>query len=194
VRVGTWVYAAPLRAPLLTAWEARSLTVLTEGLFEMGIGVGRPGIEDELREGSMSVPSPGQRLDQVRDTIASLNQLDGDDGHTPVAMAVIGPRARALATEVADIVTFVGIDSLADAHLLPKSRLISHVLISHVTAVANNRGFNGTENSDCKYPPPRRVRRGRVAQPIDPGPVLVDGAAGVCRLGVIAEAVWSFVG
>ena len=50
VRVGTWVYAAPLRAPWLTAWEAHSLTVLTEGRFEMGIGVGRPGIEHELRE------------------------------------------------------------------------------------------------------------------------------------------------
>lgn len=49
VRVGTWVYAAPLRAPWLTAWEAHSLTILTQGRFEMGIGAGRPGIEDELR-------------------------------------------------------------------------------------------------------------------------------------------------
>ncbi|GAA0934512.1 LLM class flavin-dependent oxidoreductase [Virgisporangium aurantiacum] len=49
VRVGTWVYAAPLRAPWLTAWEAHSLTVLTQGRFEMGIGAGRPGIEDEPR-------------------------------------------------------------------------------------------------------------------------------------------------
>ena len=46
VRVGTWVYAAPFRAPWLTAWEAHSLTVLTQGRFEMGIGVGRPGIEE----------------------------------------------------------------------------------------------------------------------------------------------------
>src|ERR1043165_981707 len=50
VRVGTWVYAAPLRAPWLTAWEAHSLSVLTEGRFEMGIGAGRPGIEEELRD------------------------------------------------------------------------------------------------------------------------------------------------
>jgi hypothetical protein len=27
-----------------------SMSVLTEGRFEMGIGTGRPGIEDELRE------------------------------------------------------------------------------------------------------------------------------------------------
>jgi alkanesulfonate monooxygenase SsuD/methylene tetrahydromethanopterin reductase-like flavin-dependent oxidoreductase (luciferase family) len=62
VRVGTWVYAAPLRAPWLTAWEAHSLTVLTQGRFEMGIGVGRPGIEDELRQRGLAAPSPGQRL------------------------------------------------------------------------------------------------------------------------------------
>src|SRR5919202_1572656 len=49
MRVGTWVYASPFRPPWMTAWEAHSLSVLTEGRFEMGIGTGRPGIEDELR-------------------------------------------------------------------------------------------------------------------------------------------------
>lgn len=106
VRVGTWVYAAPLRAPWLTAWEAHSLTLLTQGRFEMGIGVGRPGIEDELRERGLPVPSPGRRLDQVRETVAELRALDGEQVRTPVAMAVIGPKARALAAEIADTVTF----------------------------------------------------------------------------------------
>lgn len=106
VRVGTWVYAAPFRAPWLTAWEAHSLTLLTDGRFEMGIGVGRPGIEVELRERGLPVPSSGQRLDQVRETVAALHELDGASGHTPVAMAVIGPKARALAAEIADTVTF----------------------------------------------------------------------------------------
>ncbi len=106
VRVGTWVYAAALRAPWLTAWEAHSLTVLTAGRFEMGIGVGRPGIEDELRERGLPVPSPGQRLHQVRETVAALRALDGEQVHTPVAMAVIGPKARAMAAEIADTVTF----------------------------------------------------------------------------------------
>ena len=49
LRVGTWVYASPLRPAWNTAWEAHSLSVLTEGRFETGIGTGRPGIEDELR-------------------------------------------------------------------------------------------------------------------------------------------------
>ena len=106
LRVGTWVYASPLRPPWSTAWEAHSVSVLTEGRFEMGIGTGRPGIEDELRERGLPVLSPGQRLALVRETVTALRGLDGPDLHTPVAMAVRGPKAQALAAEVADTVTF----------------------------------------------------------------------------------------
>ena len=107
LRVGTWVYAAPLRPPWMMAWEAHSLSVLTEGRFEMGIGTGRPGIEDELRERGLPVVSPGERLTHVGETIKTLRDLDGADLHTPVVMAVRGPKSQALAAEVADIVTFV---------------------------------------------------------------------------------------
>ena len=106
LRVGTWVYASPLRPPWSTAWEAHSLSVLTEGRFEMGIGTGRPGIEDELRERGMPVVSPAERLAQVRETVATLRELDGPEAHTPVVMAVRGPKARALAVDVANTVTF----------------------------------------------------------------------------------------
>src|SRR6476619_1928355 len=85
LRVGTWVYASPLRPAWSTAWEAHSMSVLTEGRFEMGIGTGRPGIEDELRELGMPVVPPGERLAQVRATVTSLRDLDGPDLHTPVA-------------------------------------------------------------------------------------------------------------
>lgn len=116
LRVGTWVYASPLRTPRNTAWEAHSLSVLTEGRFEMGIGTGRPGIEDELRQFGLPVPTPGERLAQVRDAVTLLRDLDGPDVHTPVAMAVSGPKARALAAELADTVTFPAMpgDSRAD--------------------------------------------------------------------------------
>lgn len=107
MRVGTWVYASPLRPAWLTAWEANSLTLLTDGRFEMGIGTGRPGIEDELRDrGIPGVPAPHARLAGVRQTVEALREFDGPERHTPVAMAVQGPKARALAAEVADIVTF----------------------------------------------------------------------------------------
>jgi alkanesulfonate monooxygenase SsuD/methylene tetrahydromethanopterin reductase-like flavin-dependent oxidoreductase (luciferase family) len=106
LRVGTWMYASPLRMSWSVAWEAHSLSVLTEGRFEMGIGTGRPGIEDELRELSLPVVSPGQRLSQVRDAVTSLRELDGPDFRTPVVMAVRGPKAQALAADLADTVTF----------------------------------------------------------------------------------------
>lgn len=106
LRVGTWVYASPLRPAWHTAWEAHSLSVLTDGRFEMGIGTGRPGIEDELRELGMPALPPGERLAQVREAVTALRDLDGPDLHTPVVMAVYGPKAQALAAELADTVTF----------------------------------------------------------------------------------------
>jgi hypothetical protein len=42
----------------------------------------------------------------VRETVAVLRDLDGPNAHTPVVMAVRGPKAQALAIEVADTVTF----------------------------------------------------------------------------------------
>src|SRR5437764_7769523 len=106
LRVGTWVYASPLRPAWSTAWEAHSLSVLTEGRFEMGVGTGRPGIEEELRDLGMPVVPPSERLTQVRETVTRLRELDGPDLHTPVVMAVHGPKAQALAADLADTVTF----------------------------------------------------------------------------------------
>lgn len=110
IPVGTWVYASPVRPAWTTAWEAHSLSVLTEGRFEMGIGIGRPGIEDQLHELGLPVVPRGERFAQIRDTVAALRQLDGPDLHTPVAMAVRGPKGRALAAELADTVTFVAMN------------------------------------------------------------------------------------
>jgi alkanesulfonate monooxygenase SsuD/methylene tetrahydromethanopterin reductase-like flavin-dependent oxidoreductase (luciferase family) len=106
LRVGTWVYASPLRPAWTMAWEAHSLSSLTGGRFEMGIGTGRPGIEDELRDLGMPVDSPGERLARVRETVTALRDLDGPDLHTPVVMAVRGPKAQTMAAEIADTVTF----------------------------------------------------------------------------------------
>ena len=116
LRVGTWVYAAALREPWSTAWEAHSLAVLTEGRFEMGVGTGRPGIEDELRELGLPVVPPSERLAQVRATVTALRDLDGPGLHTPVVMAVRGPKAQALAADLADVVTVAAVpdESRAD--------------------------------------------------------------------------------
>ncbi len=141
IRVGTWVYASPVRPPWITAWEAHSLSVLTEGRFEMGVGTGRPGIEDQLRELGLPVVPPGERLAQVRETVRALRDLDGPSLHTPVAMAVRGPKAQALAAEVADTVTFVqlpGESRVEVARLAREFRAIRDVeLALHVSVIGD---------------------------------------------------------
>ncbi|MFD7154198.1 LLM class flavin-dependent oxidoreductase [Kribbella sp. NPDC059898] len=104
LRVGSWVYAAALHEPSSIAWEAHSLSALTEGRFEMGLGAGRPGIEVEL---GMPPVSPAERRRRMRQVVAALREYDGPDVWTPVIMAVSGPKSQALALEVADGVTFV---------------------------------------------------------------------------------------
>jgi parallel beta-helix repeat protein len=47
----------------------------------------------------------------------------------------------------------VGVDSLADAALLPSSGpVLTNISIDHVTASHDDRGFNGTEQANCTYP------------------------------------------
>ncbi len=140
LRVGTWVYASPLRPAWSTAWEAHSLSVLTDGRFEMGIGTGRPGIEDEL---SLPALPPSERLAQVRETVTALRDLDGPDLHTPVVMAVRGPKAQALAAEVADTVTFAlmpGEDRAEITRVVRDFRATRDVeLAQHVAVIGDTR-------------------------------------------------------
>ena len=103
LRVGTFVYASPLRPPRLAAWEAHSLSVLTGGRFELGIGTGRPAARAMAEELGLPFGTGAERLAQVAELIEHVRRLDGDM-HTPVLIAAGGPRARALAAAQADIV------------------------------------------------------------------------------------------
>lgn len=105
VRVGTFVLAASLRPPRTAAWEAHSLTVLTGGRFELGIGTGLPHTATQAAHKlGLPLQSPTERLTAVSEIIDHLRTLDGNT-HTPVLIAAGGPRARALAAEKADIIT-----------------------------------------------------------------------------------------
>ena len=118
--------------------EANSLSVLTDGCFEMGVGTGRPGIEDELHELGMPVVPPSERLTQVRETVAMLRELDGPDLHTPVVMAVHGPKAQALAADLADTVTVALMlgEARPDVESLVRDfRAIRDVELAHHVAV-----------------------------------------------------------
>src|SRR3954470_8836820 len=141
IRVGTWVYASPLRLAWNIAWEAHSLSVLTDGRFEMGIGTGRPGIEDELRELGLTVLASSERADRLPGAVAALRDLDGPGLHTPVVMAVRGPKAQALAGELADTVTFAllpGQPRVEVARLVRDFRTIRDVeLALHVPVIGD---------------------------------------------------------
>jgi probable F420-dependent oxidoreductase len=117
IRVGTWVLAAPLRPPRLVAWEANSMTRLTGGRFELGLGTGRPIVAEWAAEMGLPFGSPAQRLDQVRQIIDEVRALDGDTQRTPVIVAAAGPRALRLAAQHADIVT------LATGALTPRDTI-----------------------------------------------------------------------
>ena len=105
LRVGTWVLASPLRPPRLAAWDAHTLSVLTGGRFEMGIGTGRPEVvEQSVRLLERPAPNGTQRLALVEQVIDELRRLD-ENQHTPVLMAAAGPKAVALAAAKADIIT-----------------------------------------------------------------------------------------
>lgn len=108
LRVGSFVMAVPLHPARLLAWEAHSLTLLTGGRLELGIGTGLPRFVNERAELIGEQPLSGaQRLGRVRETIDRLRELDGES-HTPVMLAAGGPRTLTLAAEKADIVTVGG--------------------------------------------------------------------------------------
>ncbi len=45
-----------------------------------------------------------------------------------------------------------GADTQADGALLPPGLVLSDIRVDHVNALHNDRGFNGTEQGNCKYP------------------------------------------
>lgn len=130
LRVGTFVLASPMRPAQLAAWEAHSLTLLTDGRFEMGIGTGRPEVREWVERMGLPFGSPSQRLQQVTDTIDALRALDGET-HTPVMMAAAGPKALAVAAARADIVT------LASHPLAPREQFAA--MADRVRELAGDR-------------------------------------------------------
>jgi probable F420-dependent oxidoreductase len=104
LHVGTFVLASPLRPPRSVSWEAHSLSVLTDGRFELGVGTGLPAMKEAAESLGLPYGSASERLAQVAGTIDHLRELDGEH-HTPVLIAAGGPKARALAAAKADIVT-----------------------------------------------------------------------------------------
>lgn len=102
--VGTHVLAAPLRPARSVAWEAHTMTALTGGRFEFGIGTGLPKTQVNAESFGLPFGSAAERLADVEAAVTHLRELDGDV-RTPVLMSARGPKAVATAARLADIVT-----------------------------------------------------------------------------------------
>lgn len=120
LRVGSYVLASPLRTARAAAWEAHSLTTLTGGRFELGLGTGLPSMRHQAEELGLPYGNGQDRLDSISRTIDHVRGLDGD-ARTPVMLAVGGPKARRLAAAKADIV------ALADGPLTSRNDYAAHV-------------------------------------------------------------------
>lgn len=131
LHVGAFVLAAPLRSPGGAAWDAHSLSLLSGYRFELGIGTGRPQAVEQaaLRLGEPPATT-AERLERVVRTLEELRALDGEQ-HTPVLMAVGGPRAAEVAATHADVVT------IAVPPLTPRAEIAAQV--QRVRAAARGR-------------------------------------------------------
>lgn len=82
LHLSTWVLSTPNRAPSLVAWETATLDSLSGGRFELGLGAGRPGGEADAAALSMPFGTPKERIEQVRQTIAAVDEWYAADPTT----------------------------------------------------------------------------------------------------------------
>ena len=127
IHVGTYVLANDHRNPVLVARESATLDFLSGGRFELGLGAGRPGVEEDSRKLGIPFDSGGVRVDrlaealhiiktllsgQIADASGPYYAVAGADGfpkpaqqpRPPIMLAASGKRLLALAAREADIV------------------------------------------------------------------------------------------
>jgi probable F420-dependent oxidoreductase len=130
IRVGTYVLAAGFRNPVLLARECATLDFLAGGRLELGLGAGRPSVEEEYRRLGLPAESGGARVERLGEILRTLKALftqpastAGPDGapsgeqlyprplqrpHPPILVAGAGRRLLGLAAREANIVALGG--------------------------------------------------------------------------------------
>ena len=73
IRIGTFVLDNDFRHPLVTAYEAATLNLLTEGRLELGLGAGWLG-NDYSRSG-IHLDSPGIRVERLEESVRILKSF-----------------------------------------------------------------------------------------------------------------------
>jgi alkanesulfonate monooxygenase SsuD/methylene tetrahydromethanopterin reductase-like flavin-dependent oxidoreductase (luciferase family) len=126
LHLGTWVLASPLRTPGEVVRETRTMLALAPGRFELGLGAGRPGGEQDAAALGREWGSPGRRVGLVDETAAAVA---GIDDAPPIVVAGAGDRmlgiagrhASTLALALSPTATVDDVAMLADrAHRLAR--------------------------------------------------------------------------
>jgi probable F420-dependent oxidoreductase len=138
LRLSPFVLANDLRNPVLVARESATLDFLSGGRFELGLGAGRPGAEDDNRKLGIPFDSGGARVARLAEAIRMLKALlagetvDAPGPHyaargadvwpppvqrprPPIMVAAAGPRLLALAAREVDIVALGAVPQEGEA-------------------------------------------------------------------------------
>ena len=75
LRVGTYVLANDFRNPVLVARDAAAIDFLSGGRFELGMGVGRPGAEEDSRRLGLPFDPGGVRVSRLAESLAIVKDL-----------------------------------------------------------------------------------------------------------------------
>ena len=125
LRLGTLVLACDYRHPAVTAKDAATVDLLTDGRLELGLGAG--WMTADYEAAGMDLDPPGTRIERLAEHVAVVKALmadepadfvgdhyriDGLEGHPkptqrphpPLVIGGGGPRVLALAAQQADIV------------------------------------------------------------------------------------------
>lgn len=137
LRFGTYVLANDYRNPVLVAREAATLAFLSGGRFELGLGAGRPGADEDYRKLGIALEAPGVRVERMEQALAIIKPLlaggqvaaggvhypvsevdvfprPPQNSHIPLLVAASGKRMLTLAAGVADTIALaVGFDAPA---------------------------------------------------------------------------------
>ena len=88
LHVGPYVLSAPNRSPGQVALETRSLSTLSDGRYELGVGAGRPGADADAAVFGRPYGTPPERMDAVRATVAAVREQSPG---TRILIAASGP-------------------------------------------------------------------------------------------------------
>lgn len=141
LRLGTFVLAAPLRPATSIAWESATLDRLSDGRCELGLGAGRPAAAQEAELFGLPFGSPGERVDQLAQTLRVLRETFEDSRPSgpyaqvnylapiqrprpPIMLAAGGKRMLDLAAREADIVNLALNPASGDAEVAEKVALL----------------------------------------------------------------------